>query len=356
MNKFDRNTIIMAVLAQDAYINPETGKHYHRDKDNQTVVIDFPDGSPSLELKVVKDIDKPSGFQATIYEDKKTGNVYGAIRGSEQFKDYKADAKILISGSNSQLADALEFERELLELKARNEKKYGHPVGVFVAGHSLGGNLAQQIKYHLRNDPNGKNIEVHTFNAFGGATTEGPHKLPNDPNVPNIFNHVIAGDMVYNVNKHYGPVVRYANPEVMKELKNNSTAVFETFKDVVKVAPGTHGISNFTGSNKNGMNVLRNPAESRALAEQPENRKAIKTYEDTVHESIQVIIEPVKSIMRSAELKPDQNIDKSTPLVIFTAQGMKDSAKKMELANAGDAIQKPMPEQTSLSMQSPSIG
>nr|WP_308005827.1 XVIPCD domain-containing protein [Xanthomonas albilineans] len=107
---------------------------------------------------------------------------------------------------NPQKAAADAFTREMLD-KA-------HSLGISkdhitVAGHSLGGALAQieAAEFGLRGA---------TFNAYGAVSLR--HHVPEGDT--QVTNYVMAGDVVSAASRHYGTVVTLATPEDVQALKD----------------------------------------------------------------------------------------------------------------------------------------
>ncbi|WP_249027704.1 lipase family protein, partial [Xanthomonas cucurbitae] len=72
-----------------------------------------------------------------------------------------ADGGMVATRHNAQVADAIAFTRGALEYAEQKHVSTGLPTpDVTVAGHSLGGNLAQVTAHHFK-------LKGQTFDAYG---------------------------------------------------------------------------------------------------------------------------------------------------------------------------------------------
>ncbi|PPT92964.1 DUF6792 domain-containing protein [Xanthomonas theicola] len=190
-----------AALAFDAYYKPpETGEK------SKPVAI----GGASY--KRLSYMDSPSGYQGILYQRLDTNELIVAHRGTEPRRELISDGLLADGGMvatrhNTQAADAIEFTQHALEY-AKKISKDGKVPEVTVAGHSLGGTLAQVTAHHF-------DLEGETFNAYGAVSlhrriSEGGHDL---------VNHVMAGDPVSAASQHYGQVRLYATHQEIATLQ-----------------------------------------------------------------------------------------------------------------------------------------
>ncbi|WP_155394398.1 XVIPCD domain-containing protein [Xanthomonas albilineans] len=165
-----------------------------------------------------------SGFHATAYRDRKTNEVIIAYRGTDPglfsgetkaekaghalttIQDIAVDATMVRDAVNPQKAAADAFTAQILAKAAALGIPKDH---VTVAGHSLGGALAQieAAEFGLRGA---------TFNAYGAVSLR--HHVPEGGTA--VTNYVLAGDPVSAASRHYGTVVTLATPENVQALKD----------------------------------------------------------------------------------------------------------------------------------------
>ena len=188
-----------AYLAGDSYDQPSVNKDYSHDKNKPTFTA--PDGR---EYWVLANASNPNtGYQGTIYQDVKTGEIIVAHRGTEpkSAKDLQADGQML-RGDNMQIGDAMALTQKAQELA--NDRKLRHPnhpkPEITVTGHSLGGALAQVTAYKY-------GLQGETFNAYGAIGLKG---MPANGQSNRMTNHVIATDAVSSAAQHFGQVKVYA--------------------------------------------------------------------------------------------------------------------------------------------------
>lgn len=119
-----------------------------------------------------------SGFDATLFKDKNTGEVILSFRGSSSPLDWMADAALGVSGITfSQQISMINFYEKLID-----ENVISSTTNLTVTGHSLGGFLAQLFtgRYESIVD------HAYTYNApgVGGAMAEVLDGLGVPVNVP----------------------------------------------------------------------------------------------------------------------------------------------------------------------------
>ncbi len=110
---------------------------------------------------------------------------------------------------NAQVTDAIEYTQRALNYAKEKHVSTGQPTpDVTVAGHSLGGNLAQVTAHHF-------NLKGQTFDAYGAVNLD--RRIPEGGG--DVVNHVMAGDAVSAASRHYGQVEIYATPNEIATLK-----------------------------------------------------------------------------------------------------------------------------------------
>ena len=182
---------IYAQLAGASYkdaLKDENGNEIKDDNGNIKYNIMPPQGYKELNSKDYL------GFQATLYQDTKTGEKILAIRGTDAevsfngLDDINNDILLTLFGGNAQLNDLERYYEELIDngFLSPNEK-------ITVAGHSLGGFLTQYFSV-VHNDIVDN---AYTFNAPGlGGIAENLSGMIVGKNLKNIGNitNVIAKD------------------------------------------------------------------------------------------------------------------------------------------------------------------
>ncbi|MEA9566823.1 MULTISPECIES: DUF6792 domain-containing protein [unclassified Xanthomonas] len=241
-----------AALTRDAYDKPE-------DTGERSAVVDI-GGLPVRRLQYV---DKPSGYQGLIYERVDTGEMVVVHRGSEFDRQpildgALADGGMVATRRNAQIADAIAFTKDALEYAEQKHVSTGQPApDVTVAGHSLGGNLAQVTAHHF-------SLKGQTFDAYGAVSLD--RRIPEGGN--DVINHVMAGDAVSAASRHYGRVEIYATPNEIATLKKsdyaNDNSVLDA-RDPLSAAVRlgeSHRMHNFLpvdGAGKPDRSVLEDP-------------------------------------------------------------------------------------------------
>ena len=251
------------------------------DHSYKTPGVDFNKDDPvtieGVTYKVLEHMDRPSGYQGTIYQRVDTGDIVVAHRGTEPDQGLKpiwqdgvlTDVGMVLARINRQEADAVELTRRALDYAndPNNVETYGHVSEVTVTGHSLGGTLGQITahKFHLYGE---------TFNAYGPVSLK--NRIPEGGNA--VINHVMAADPVSAASHHYGQVRMYASPKEVQTLiaagyDNNDSMVLDIRGPGVAtpLSLGSHSMKNFLtvdrdGDGKADLSVLADSA-ARPLAE-----------------------------------------------------------------------------------------
>lgn len=157
-------------------------------------------------LEVIRVVDDPrTGYQGAVYEDRRTGALIVAHRGTEFGREPLQDGALADGGMvaarvNLQMTGAMELTRWAVE-HARRHPSNGETPSVTVTGHSLGGTLAQATAFRHQ-------LHAETFNAYGAVGVNG---IPCNARA-DVVNHVRASDPVSAANQHVGREVRYATP------------------------------------------------------------------------------------------------------------------------------------------------
>ena len=202
------------------------------------------------DYKVLKtSSDFVSGYQGTIYQDVKSGEIVVAHRGSEggltsAVQDWVGgNGNMVLNRTNPQIKHANELTEMALKLAERYPVN-GHAAQVSVTGHSQGGTLAQATaaKYGLHGE---------TFNAYGAASLD--LHLPKGAKL-DIVNHARATDIVSSASKHLGEVRLYAIDKDAKDLladkqdpRTQGVAGFAA--DIKKVGFDPHSVTQFYKQN-----------------------------------------------------------------------------------------------------------
>ncbi|MDY4445247.1 alpha/beta fold hydrolase [Campylobacter sp.] len=244
-----------AFLANASYGN--VGGDKKDDLPNLGETITNPATNSSFEVYNQADNDS-SGFSATVFKDTSTGEYVIAFRGTE-FPDEFSISKIaefgkdawndvkMPFGSNDQMDSARAYTqkmiKEILE-KDPNAK-------IIVAGHSLGGTIAQQIAYEFD--------EVQsavTVNAYGSARLIKNQKNYDEEkykaNENKIINVVNLPDAIVRMEEQYGNTYFLNNNKESIYLSDIShlsfsAGVIPSFVAVVYAEYLDHSIDNNLG-------------------------------------------------------------------------------------------------------------
>ncbi|MGK9142368.1 lipase [Xanthomonas euvesicatoria] len=242
-----------AALTRDGYDKPE-------DTGERSAVVNI-GGLPVRRLQYV---DKPSGYQGVIYERADTREIVVVHRGSEFDRQplldgALADGGMVATRHNAQVADAITFTQRALKYAEQKHLSTGLPIpDVTVAGHSLGGNLAQVTAHHF-------GLKGQTFDAYGAVSLD--RRIPEGGS--DVINHVMAGDAVSAASRHYGQVKVYAIPQEIAVLKaadyvNDRSALDARDPLSAAVRLGeSHRMHNFLpvdGAGKADTSVLEDPS------------------------------------------------------------------------------------------------
>ncbi|WP_369940104.1 lipase family protein [Xanthomonas medicagonis] len=167
--------------------------------------------------------DPTTGLHATAYRDRQTNDIIIAYRGTDPglfsgetsaekadhalttLQDIAVDAKMVRDTVNAQKSAADAFTAQMIA----KAEALGIPHSqIYVAGHSLGGAVAEieAAKYGLRGA---------TYNGFGAA------EMIDGPPQPGfqMTNYRMAGDVVSAASPHVGEVVSLASEEDIQSLR-----------------------------------------------------------------------------------------------------------------------------------------
>ena len=166
--------------------------------------------------------DPISGFHATAYQNEATGDIVIAYRGTDPglfsgktnadkighalttVQDIAVDATMVRDAVNPQRGAADAFTQAMIDKAARQGITKDH---IFVAGHSLGGTLAEIEAANF-------GLVGSTYNAYGAV---GLLSSPPKPGT-HLTNYRMAGDVVSAANAHIGEVVSLASEEDVRSL------------------------------------------------------------------------------------------------------------------------------------------
>ncbi|MCW4454740.1 hypothetical protein OK348_08015 [Flavobacterium sp. MXW15] len=197
-----------AYLSDDTYSTP-----------NETATGEYePVTFDGVKYNILAHVDRPSGYQGTIYQRFDAGQIIVAHRGTEFDRELIKDGAItdgamVASRINPQVKDALELTKAALDFASRDAKPQENPLAkVTVTGHSLGGCLAQITAHHY-------GLKGEAFNPYGAVSLG--YRIPEGPQDSKyeFTNHVMAGDAVSAASPHYGEVVTYALPREIESLQ-----------------------------------------------------------------------------------------------------------------------------------------
>lgn len=238
----------MANLADDVYNDRK--QYEDPDKRKQPLLI----GDRQYHvLKIVEN--KNNGFYGAVYQDKHSGEMIVAYRGTEpkDLQDWKTDVSMVADNVNPQMADAYELTRwAVKKQKEFNEFDKSITVQLSVTGHSLGGTHAQMMAYSF-------GLKADTFNAYGAvglSVKMADGRLSQVPKSENnqVSNHLLKGDPVSPHNDHFGKIYLYPNKTyeaVEKVFGANAWWKPNVMKNVLDLylKYDAHTIKNFVGPN-----------------------------------------------------------------------------------------------------------
>lgn len=240
-----------------------------------------------IEYRVLEHVDNNrNGYQGTIYQRVDTGEIVVAHRGTEFDQGIKAalqdgglaDGGMVLARINAQAPDAIELTRRAIRYAEKNEKGYFPPPEVSVAGHSLGGCLAQITAHYFK-------LKGETFDAYGAVSLN--RKIPEGGDL--VINHVMAGDPVSAASKHFGQVRIYTTLEEVKNLasvggyeNNQSQFDVRSPSSAVLASLGSHSMHHFLNVNGEGKPDRSILADPRALELAAQFAPMIEKYRNDI--------------------------------------------------------------------------
>jgi hypothetical protein len=232
-----------ALLEQDSYIDRQA---------RQEVTLG------GVAYTVFDKADDPvTGYQATAYQRKDTGEIVIANRGTEFGREALQDGALtdggmVLAGVNAQMPDAMSFTKKILENAKIDAEANKHPLNVTVTGHSLGGTLAEAMAYKY-------GLHGETFNSYGAAGLLG--STPAGGN--QVINHVRATDAVSAASAHFGETRTYASQADLGTLNkadyHDGIGMLSARNPIKAIDFDAHGIDNFTPDNKRLGHSIINP-------------------------------------------------------------------------------------------------
>ncbi|MFI8716599.1 XVIPCD domain-containing protein [Stenotrophomonas sp. NPDC077464] len=192
-----------AALADDAYKDRVVGRRIPGQEENVHL--------NRHQYKIREhESDPRTGYQGTLYQRVDSKELIVAHRGTaEIIKDgMLTDAAMVLARSNPQAAQAIALTGRAMDEGKRLSDNVGHDIPVTVAGHSLGGSLAQITAHHY-------GLKGETFNAYG-AVSLSRHRIPQGGH--SVVNHVMAADAVSAASPHSGEVRVYARQHEIDTL------------------------------------------------------------------------------------------------------------------------------------------
>lgn len=231
---------------------------------------------------------KVNGFHATAYQQVESPHsIVIAYRGTDP--DYKhhslttaqdlmVDGAMVAAKVNPQEADARKFTQQVLDYA----KQHGIPADqISVAGHSLGGTLAEIEASHF-------GLHGQTFNAYGAVDLG--YRIPEGGN--QIIDNVMAGDTVSAASRHFGSVHIYATREDIDDLRQGGYLDGSLLHSpIVGARYSDHGIDHFAPNPGKGSGVLT--AANEALAQEyaepiARYRHDVYTARTELHDAVQL--------------------------------------------------------------------
>ncbi|TBV75158.1 XVIPCD domain-containing protein [Pseudoxanthomonas winnipegensis] len=243
--------------------------------------VTMPDGT---NYKILAYVDKPSGYQGTIFQREDTHEIIVAHRGTEFTREPLRDGLLTDGGMvfgrlNQQAADAIALTSRALDLAEVDAKKrHEKAPEVTVTGHSLGGTLAQITAHHF-------DLRGEAFNPYGAASLG--LRIPEEA-TPKFINHVMAADVVSSASPHYGQVRVYAKASEITQLRvsgyrDGVIADALTPDNPIAASVNTshmmHNFLNVDGNYKPDVSALSDPA---ARTRAREHEHMIESYRSDV--------------------------------------------------------------------------
>ena len=229
--------------------------------------------------------DRATGFHATAYKEvAPPHNIIIAYRGTDldvihhtrtTVQDAVVDFTMVKNQINPQKDAADAFTREMIDKAARHGIDKDH---ITVAGHSLGGTLAEieASSFGLRGT---------TFNAYGAVdlgygVSEGGTR---------VTNYVMAGDVVSAASRHHGQIVPLASDEDILALKAgrylDATPGAPPPNPLLAMMLSDHGVTHFVPDlGSHNASVLDPGMLSRYEKNYTDNKAAIDRYRNDVYE------------------------------------------------------------------------
>ena len=284
------NLGISAEPANNAYVNRSQSQ-----VDNSTVYLD----GQRHKIFGYKN-DPVTGFHATAYQNLSTGDIVIAYRGTDpghlvtKVQDIAVDATMARDRVNPQEAAASAFTQQMIDKVQRNGISKDR---ITVAGHSLGGTLAE-IEAHKHG------LGGATFNAYGAASLgygvpEGGSK---------VTDYVMAGDVVSAASHHYGHVVTLASPDDLKSMQAgrylDAPAGSQPPNPFLAMSLGDHSITHFTGPGS----VLKPEMLAQYGKNYADNKAAIDAFRNDIHHDRSELSEALRQAQghdAHAQLPPD---------------------------------------------------
>lgn len=189
---------VSAAAARDAYNDRPAS-----DIDNKAKTIYL--GGKAFTVFGYKS-DPSTGFQATAYRSAEAPHqIIIAYRGTElSGKDAAADFRMVRDRVNPQKADADAFTAAMIA----KAEAHGIPMDqITVAGHSLGGTLAEIEAWEFK-------LHGATFNAYGAVDLG--YGVPEGGTL--VTDYVMAGDVVSAASRHFGQTIPLASDADIQSL------------------------------------------------------------------------------------------------------------------------------------------
>jgi len=196
---------VSAAAASDAYLDRSQGQVNR----NQEVSL----GAQNYTVFGYTS-DPSTGFHATAYQNKATGEIVIAYRGTDPdwrnhtrttVQDAAVDFAMVKKQANDQKPAADEFTKAMIDKAQGLGISKDH---IFLAGHSLGGTLAEIEAWKF-------GLYGTTFNGYGAVDLI--HGVPMGGT--QVINYVMAGDVVSAGSHHFGEVKVLASVEDLAALR-----------------------------------------------------------------------------------------------------------------------------------------
>ncbi len=271
-----------------------------------------------------------SGFVATLFENKKNGNLVIAYRGTERLglgenfddivaltKDMITDSKFITGEIDEQFNDAYNFYKIV---KSENQNKK-----IIIVGHSLGGGLAQLVSAKAYSELKEK-VETYSYNAPGCKHLLKVFCCDENLDYSFITNYAVMNDWCGMFGENIGQT--YIIPSIpMSEVDINNTT--EVLKNIL--LKSHEGIFEYSGkvykkpknfNQQEGLSLWyfdkNNPIKDISISDYiysllpMANPKILENMNQSVSDAANSLPEPLKKLADEINIGIQESINNNT--------------------------------------------